>query len=117
MEGKFRISFSINENTPFIWKGFHGISTYERAVELFNLLCNFDLGRATAFDIDNVNGGAMITSYKAYRRNSRIWYSSDIDCSYGSIDCFKDGKWWIVSESGDEVPDFEIGEMEAFDEF
>ncbi len=49
--GNFRIVFFVNFiELPFIWQGFDGISNFERASKLANLLAKFDLGKATSED-------------------------------------------------------------------
>ena len=123
-QGVFRIVFFVNFiQTPFIWKGFEGISEFKRASQLANLLADFDLSRTTdeeilpkvtAAKIATFNGEAMISAYKAYRRKHGINHPDMIEVSDMSIDQFDGKSWWIVSENCDTI-EYEFGEMDAFD--
>ena len=114
-KGVFRIVFFFNFiPTPFIWKGFEGISEFERASQLANLLADFDLGRTTDEEIDTIHGSAMISAYKVYRRKHGINHSDMIEVSDMTIDQFDGKSWWIVSEDCDTI-EYEFGEMDAFD--
>lgn len=112
--GNFRIVFFVNFiEIPFIWQGFDGISNFDRASQLANLLAKFDLGRANSEEIDAIHGGAMIASYKAYRRKHGINHPDLISASDMSIDQFDGENWWIVSEDLDTI-EYEIGDIEAY---
>ena len=115
---KYRITFSPNGLNPFIWMGLQGITSYEKAAERFNLLAQFDLGNVDDSTIKAQHGDEMIKRYKAYRRSHGINHSSMIAFSSGTIEQWDEEsqEWWIVSESGDELPDYEIGEMSAYSE-
>lgn len=113
-QGVFRIVFFVNFiKTPFIWKGFEGISEFKRASQLANLLASFDLGMTTDEEVDTIHGSAMISAYKAYRRKHGINHANMIEVSDMSIDQFDGKSWWIVSENCDTI-EYEFGEMNAF---
>ena len=113
--GNFRIVFSVNFiSPPFIWQGLEGINNFDRASKLANLLANFDLGRTSDEEIGTIHGGAMIASYKAYRRKHGINHPDLISASDMSIDQFDGENWWVVSGDCDTI-EYEFGEMEAFD--
>lgn len=122
-KGVFRIVFFVNFiQTPFIWKGFEGISEFKRASQLANLLADFDLGRATdeeilpkvtAAKIAAFNGEAMISAYKYYRRKYGLNFTG-VSVSDMTIDQFDGENWWIVSEDCDTI-EYEFGEINAFD--
>ena len=96
----YRISFSINFQEPFIWKGFNGISKLKRANLLLNLLADFDLGKDVTSEIEGNNASVMIKSYKAYRRNLGLNHPSLITDSYGFIEKFNEEsqEWAYIDE-------------------
>ena len=112
--GNFRIVFFVNFiEIPFIWQGFDGISNFDRASQLANLLAKFDLGKATSEEIDAIHGSAMIASYKAYRRKHGINSPDSITVSDMSIDQFDGEDWWGISENLDTI-EYELGNVVAY---
>lgn len=109
-EKNFRITFFVNMKHIFTWL----VASYTLAIEYSNVLAEYDLGRRT---IEDDKYAGMLNAYRAFRRQHGINHPDAVVTSELSIDQRDSvtNVWWMVSERSNDEPDYELGEMHAFD--